>query len=172
MVGHGIGADGAYRHAAGLDEIHHRGGKVLPEILDPAVVLLLEGVAQDPLEAGVGLAGHGPVIELVRVGLIAEEPHSLAVLRQVEGHLQGKGGLAGGGVSADDHHVPGAGVELLVQIRETQLQEVGRLAAVPALEEGPESLLEGHPPDPGPLAEKEVGLVDGRSAGLLVLGHG
>ena len=113
---------------------------MLPEILDPAVVLLLEGISQDALEAGVGLAGHGPVVELVRVGLVGEEPHPLAVLCQVEGHLQSEGGLAGGGVSADDHHVPGAGVELLVQIRKAQLEEVGGLAAVPALEEGPESL--------------------------------
>lgn len=82
---------------------------------------------------------------------------------------QSEGGLAGGGVSADDHHVPGAGVELLVQIREAQLEEVGGLAAVPALEEGLESLLEGHPPDAGPLAEEEVCLVDQFPAGVLVL---
>ena len=87
----------------------------------------------------------------------------------MEGHLQGEGGLAGGGVSADDHHVPGPRMDQLVQVGKAPAQKLpGPLPAV-AAKPVLQGLGHGHPADAGPVAEDQVGLVDQPPAGILIL---
>ena len=167
VVGHGVGADGGDGHAVGLDELQTRGRQAGAELVDPLEIRLFQLPGHDLPEAQLGLTGHGPVVELVRRRLVGEEPHPPGP-GHGKGDLEGKCGLPGGGIAANDHHVAACGVDLLVQAPQAPLDVFRGVLGVVTGEELPEPLLHGEPPHPGTLAQEQVPPVDEGPAGLLV----